>query len=139
MMNRLPICLLVGLFFATEPARPSTEWAWFRASGNAVTGWTLNQGWADVLIAGKSFKATLWDESNSQFARLSLDGSVSGNAVTARITVNGSDYDEPYRTTGTLKRTCSKDGGLESIVFTNGFNVVGLAHGLTSADCRRRQ
>jgi hypothetical protein len=79
MMNRLPIYLLVGLVFATEPAKPSTEWAWFRASGNAVTGWTINQGWADVLIAGKSFKATLWE-----IPRLASRGDDSGNLFLER-------------------------------------------------------
>jgi len=121
--------------FTTAPDS-SSRWKWFRARANAETGWSMYEGEADVAIAGNSFKASLWDAAAPTFARLSLIGTITGSRVTVKVTVNASDYDEPYRVSGTRKRTCWNGGGRESIIFTSSTEVVGLAHELTEAHCR---
>src|SRR4026209_944148 len=97
-MTRLLIYLLLALLVSTKEVTGSpTQWAWFRAASNASSGWTIYQGQADVVIDRNSFKATLWDERSSDIAIMSLVGLINGSAVTVKIAVNGTDYDEPYR------------------------------------------
>jgi hypothetical protein len=138
-MNRILTWFLAGHAMAGGIENSMTGWVWFRASTNVESGWTIQRGFADVALTGKSFKAQLRDGNAQSVTMLSLVGSVDQNSVTARLTVVGTDYDQPHTVTGKIRRSCSTDGGWESIVFADTFEVLGLNHELTASECRKRQ
>ena len=79
-----------------------------------------------VAPAESLFKATLRDGEDPQFTRVSLQGSVSGGLVKARLTVHESDA-PVVEVSGQLKRFCwAKGGGREILILTNGEQVVAL-------------
>lgn len=102
----------------------ATSWGWFHAS-SAANRWSIDQGQADVTTAGKQFKATLWDGDERKFARLSLEGTITGTAVEAKVTLNNSDQ-RPFLVAGRLTRTCDEGRGRESIILSTGFDVIGF-------------
>jgi hypothetical protein len=136
-MNRILTWFVVGHAMAGGIENSMTGWVWFRASANVESGWTIQRGFADVVLSTKSFKARLRDENAQSVTIVSLVGSVAENSVTARLTVIGTDYDQPHTVTGKIRRSCSTDGGWESIVFEDTFEVLGLNHELTASECRR--
>ncbi len=136
-MTRVLTCLLLGLVAAIgDTAEPPGRWAWFRST-SLINDWFITRGRADVTIDGQTFNATLWDADDTSFARLSLEGSIVRNAVTATVTVNQSDVG-PSHASGRLQRTCWKQGGgREAIILNEGFAVIGLVRELpTTTRCR---
>jgi hypothetical protein len=132
--------ILLALYLLLAPGsvhQVSTRWAWFRAS-SLIDNWDLHRGLADVVIYGQGFRATLWDENDPKFARLSLVGTIRNNVVSVKATINASDA-EPFRTTGTLQRSCWEGGGREAILLTSGFGAIGLTHELVGDKCRPTQ
>jgi hypothetical protein len=129
----LSLLLTVALWTQDISSLAVTSWAWFHTTSTANT-WSIDQGRADVAITDHQFKATLWDGDEKKFARLSLDGTITGAVVNVKITVNNSDL-EPYHVRGTLTRTCYEGGGRESIILSTGFDVIGLVHEIRGA-CR---
>jgi hypothetical protein len=98
-MNRILTWFLVGHAMAGGIDNSTTGWVWFRASANVESGWTIQRGFADVVLTGKLFKAQLRDENAKSVTVVSLVGSVAENSVTARLTVIGTDYDQPHTVT----------------------------------------
>ncbi len=129
-MTRYSACLLLAFLTGFSDTRESSDrWAWFRST-SVINNWFIRQGKADVTIEGQTFKATLWDSSDTTLASLLLEGSFTRIMVTVTVTVNESDVG-PSHATGKLQRTCWKDGGgRESIILNEGFAVIGLVREL---------
>ena len=114
----------------------SDAWAWFRTVSTGTEWWT-EQGNGEVNFSGSLFRATLRDGDDPQFTRLSLQGSVSGGLVKARVTVLESDAGPVLEVSGRLKRFCWNGGGRETLILTNGYEVVGLVRDLgRSTPCK---
>src|SRR3989441_8297678 len=102
-MTRFSTCLLLCFLAAlSDPRESPRRWAWFRST-SVIDDWFIRQGKADVTIEGQSFKATLWDSSETTVASLLLEGSIIRNAVSVTVTVNESDAG-PSHGTGRLER-----------------------------------
>lgn len=118
---------------AATPSR-GAEWAWFQAVSTG-TGWWIVHGKADVRISGGRFEADLRDSADPTFVRLSLRGSTSNGVTTVRVSTASSDK-EDFDLSGRLRRSCWKKGGRETIIFTDGEDVVGLVRELDeSSSC----
>ncbi len=83
---------------------------------------------------GGAFTATLWDDSTTNFARLSLKGTVRHGRVAVRVIINNTDVD-PFRISGELKRVCWEGGGREILFLSDGVGVIGLFREIPSGRC----
>jgi hypothetical protein len=90
-----------------HPVAPPTS-SWFR-SVSTGTDWSIIKGRGYVDLSDRRFKATLHDGEDAQFTRLSLEGSVVGGVVKARLTTLESDA-PAVEVSGRLKRLCWKSG-----------------------------
>src|SRR3989454_12216551 len=136
-MTRFSPCVLLCFLAAlSDPRESPRRWAWFRST-SVIDDWFIRQGKADVTIEGQSFKATLWDSSDTTVASLLLEGSIIRNAVSVTVTINETDVG-PSHATGKLERTCWKDGGgRESMILSEGFGAIGLVRELPrGSPCR---
>jgi hypothetical protein len=112
----------------------SVEWAWFQ-SVSTRTGWWIVHGKASVRISGHRFEADLRDSADPTYVRLSLRGSTSNGVATVRVSTASSDK-EDFDLSGRLRRACWKKGGRETIIFTDGEDVIGLVRELDeSSSC----
>ena len=123
--------MVAGLAVGSARIASAEEWEWFGAAPTRDAWWLLH-GRAQVEWTHGRFKAVLHDSDDYSFIRQSLRGKVSGRQLWVKVTTLGSDA-SVYQVSGKLKRFCWRGGGgQESVVLTNGFNIIGLARTLNS-------
>jgi hypothetical protein len=109
------------------------EWHWVRAGNNAITGWNVATGNADVVINGGAITATLFGNSSDKNVVITLKGSMTGDKLTVRETVHNSDNSgSTYSGVRTVKRWPEFSGttGIETITLSDGLGMIGISRSL---------
>ena len=108
-----------------QPVAIDGEWAWFRAA-SSFSSWFLTGGKGQIASSGNTFRGQLFDDKDANLVRHEVTGSISGTLINARIAVSAD-----HRLNGQLRRVCySQGGGRETILLSDGVNVVGLSREL---------
>jgi hypothetical protein len=120
------------LFFLLIAASPSvaadSQWHWIKA-GNTIEEWFVSQGNAEVSIEGDKFTAKLFQGSSHTDAQIILKGVVKNGKITAKETIQGSDYTGSMYE-GTLSKknweNFAGTSGAESINLSDGWSLIGI-------------
>jgi hypothetical protein len=134
MRTRWLLAVLLTTLASAAPAADG-DWSWFR-SASTGSGWWITEGRGDLSQTGDRFEATLRD-GDEPFVRLTLHGTITSGAVTARVRVENSDARDADMS-GRLTRQCWANGGREIVVLsnTNHTDMIGLTRNLgASAPC----
>ena len=127
----LRVLILVALALASGPssAAQDADWAWFRAVSTGAS-WWMTEGRGLVTGGDGKFEARLYDKTDPKFLRLSVWGATSNGITRVRVRVEESDSDE-FELSGRLRRSCwAKGGGRETLLLSNGIEVIGLVREL---------
>jgi len=100
--------LFLLLLLASSPGL-AADWHWVRVAPDAVSGWQIEQGTAEVTLDGGRLKAVLRTGGSPKVDAYTLEGAVRGRDVTATEIEIGTDA-SPFRLTGTLTRTRTPAG-----------------------------
>lgn len=133
--NDMMRTLLFSVLFCFCVAAHSVvaPWHWVKASNNGVNGWIISQGKAEVSIKGTSFSAKLYLGENNPFLFSILEGTVTGEKLSVKETIQGSDFTgSAYRGTF-VKKSWEKSAGtigMEAINLADGFSMIGLTRSI---------
>ena len=106
------------------------HWQWVKAT-NTISGWSVSQGHAEVVISGEDFEARLSSDSGKQIAF--LKGTIQKGNVTAKERISASDFSgSTYHGKLSRKRWPESAGttGAESITLSDGWGMIGLSRSL---------
>lgn len=111
--------------YSVLPVVASLAWHW-KSLSSGVDSWTSRQGTATVAMVGGRFEALLIDDVDGLPA-FTLKGTRQGDDIVVHAVVSDSDV-PPINLTGAFRTGHWKDlgGGRESIVLTDGFEVIAL-------------
>ena len=126
-MRTLSVC---SVLLSSVMAFGVNHWQWVKAK-NTISGWSVSQGHADVVISGEHFEASLFSESGGQIAF--LKGTIQKGHVTAKERVSASDFSgSTYHGKLARKRWPDSAGttGAESITLSDGWGMIGLSRSL---------
>ena len=115
-------CLLLSSLTAFGTDR----WQWVKAT-NTTSGWSMTQGFAEVVISGEHFEARLFSDSGEQSALLT--GTIQKGNVTVKERILASDFSgSTYQGKLAKKRWPEFAGttGAESITLSDGWGMIGL-------------
>lgn len=122
----------VILFLALAAASPSSAadalWDWVKAS-YTINQWFVSQGKAEVSIEGDKFSAKLFQEGSNTGVQITLSGVINNGQITAKETIQGSDYTgSTYKGSLTKKNWGNVAGtkGAESINLSDGWSMIGI-------------
>lgn len=68
------------------------QWHWVKVNNNAMSGWDVATGNADVVIKGKQFTAALFWNGSDTDVQITLKGSIAADKLTVKETVQNSDF-----------------------------------------------
>jgi hypothetical protein len=103
------------------------HWHWVKAT-NTISGWSVSQGTAEVMISGEHFEAKLFSASDNQIVA-SLQGTIQKGSIAAKERVSNSDFSGSiYHGKLARKRWPEFAGtsGAESITLSDGWGMIGL-------------
>lgn len=122
--------LVLSLLLSSLTAFGADRWQWVKANNN-TGGWSLSQGFAEVVVSGEHFEAKLFSDSGEQTELLT--GTIQKGTVTAKERILASDFSgSTYQGKLAKKRWPQFSGtsGGESITLSDGWNMIGLTRNL---------
>ena len=129
MLQALILTVLALLPGGGNTATQEADWAWFRST-SIGTSWWMTEGRAQVTGADTKFEARLYDKADPKFLRLTVWGSTVNGTTRVRVRVEESDREE-FALSGQLRRVCwANGGGRETLLLSDGTEVVGLVREL---------
>jgi hypothetical protein len=126
-MRTLSVC---SVLLSSVMAFGVNQWQWVKAT-NTLSGWSVSQGQAEVVISGQHFEAKLFSDSCAQIAL--LKGTIQNGNVTAKERISASDFsDSTYHGQLTRKRWPKSAGttSAESITLSDGWGMIGLSRSM---------
>jgi hypothetical protein len=127
------------------------QWRWVKAENDTFNGWRTLDGYAEVMIDGEKFSAKLIAKGSEQYLEILLKGTIKDGKITAKETIQGSDYTgSNYQGAIEKKKWESTAGtvGAESITLSDGWSMIGITRAIPEASpmrtplsclCRERQ
>lgn len=111
------------------------HWRWIKAT-NTTQGWVISQGYADVVISGQYFKASLFSNSGKETIS-SLEGTIHGGKITATETAASDFTGSKYSGTLVQKKWPEFAGttGAESITLSDEWGMIGISEKLAEVTC----
>ena len=132
-VERKLLLLLVLLAVPSPIFGSEHQWHWVKAGNNAINGWDIATGNADVVINGSAITATLFWSDSEKDIQITLKGSITGDKLTVKETVHNSDYSgSTYTGTRTVKKWPEFSGttGVETITLSDGLGMIGISRSL---------
>src|ERR1700754_2498225 len=117
------------ILMATSVMASSPVWHW-KSLSSGINSWASRDGTATVSTVGGHFEALLLDGSDGLPA-YSLKGTKSGDAIEVKATISDSDVPAIYlKGKRRINHWPEAGGGRETIVLTDGFEVIALTREL---------
>jgi hypothetical protein len=104
------------------------RWNWF-LSANVSGKWILTNGYADVSVDGPRLRASLRFSSDTQPYHL-VDATMDPDGSVDALISSPASGPDPFRLLGHIEsQSLSSEGEVTTLLLTDGFTVLGLAHG----------
>jgi uncharacterized protein YfaP (DUF2135 family) len=135
MMEVIVRCLFltVILFCSSALLAADGQWRWVKAENDTLNGWRTLGGYAEVVVDGEIFRARLIATGSDQTVEISLKGKIKDGKISAKETIEGSDYTGSIYHGSIEKKKWENTGGTvggESITLTDGWSMIGITRAI---------
>jgi hypothetical protein len=104
------------------------RWNWF-LSANVSGKWILTNGRAEVVVNGTTLRATLRFSPDTDPYHL-VDATVDSDGGVNALVSSPPGGADPFRLMGRMEsQSLGEEGEVTTVLLTDGFTVLGLAHG----------
>jgi hypothetical protein len=105
-----------------------TQWHWVKVA-NTINGYSVDEGNAEITMTSGQFTAKLFWKGSDKHLQILLQGTLKAGTITAKETIEGSDYTgSTYHGTFRKKKWGEFSGtvGAESITLSDGGGMIGI-------------
>jgi hypothetical protein len=109
------------------------QWRWVKAENDTLNGWRTLSGYAEVVVDGEIFRAELIATGSDKKLEISLKGKIKDGKISAKETIEGSDYTGSIYQGSIEKKKWENTGGTiggESITLTDGWSMIGITRAI---------
>src|SRR3954452_7465847 len=109
------------------------QWRWVKAENDTLNGWRTLSGYAEVVVEGETFRAKLIATGSDKELEISLKGKIKDGKISAKETIEGSDYTGSIYQGSIEKKKWENTGGTiggESITLTDGWSMIGITRAI---------